>query len=242
MYTGRQDTTHRSFKMVATIAVAIVIVVAAAGLFLMFAQDSSSNPSINESTPTSAGTTIPLVTNTPVLSEEPVTAPADEPQEPEVTPGPNYQLDLPAGWALKTTETALNPCDDSEQEWVTTTYQNGTKTITVYENGLPSECDSPDVTDVFLPFEYTADGSGLSIDTDGTIVFCSLETPGCPKGDGRVSITIANEDPSAPTSYTINPLNRNSYFFDILDTSVEADLDQQVEDLVDIVRTISFTL
>ncbi len=164
-------------------------------------------------------------------------------QEPEIAPGPNYTLEFPDGWIPEFNELKTNPCDpDSDEEWITTTYKKGTQQITIYENALPNDCADNGVADVYLDFEYTSDLSGVVVPTgEGQISFCDLSTPGCPKGDGRVSVYIGNEDPEQPNTYIKNELNNNSYFFSILDTSVQSDLQAQVESLVEIVRDITFT-
>lgn len=166
---------------------------------------------------------------------------SQEEAETPASDSPGFTFQPPAGWTQKSIETVDNPCEpESNKKWTTAVYVNDREQITIYENGNPNECSNGIVSDVYLDYDFTENEDSIVV-YDENIVFCDLSTPGCPKGDGKVSIFIANEiDEPGQNMFEANSLNGNSYYFSILDTKVDPDLDNQVRTLVQLVELIEF--
>jgi hypothetical protein len=146
-----------------------------------------------------------------------------------------YTLPLPAGWAEIDSSANAIPCDGGE-EVVTKTYKNGQETLIVYENSSPDGCAGTSIADVYLDYDFDTDGSKIIID-DSKISQCSkTDNSSCPKGDGKVSIFIGNEDPSGPNKQIKSTITNKSYFFSITDTKIDSDFTTQVKSLANLLK------
>ncbi|MFT4532450.1 MAG: hypothetical protein ACI9T8_000473 [Candidatus Saccharimonadales bacterium] len=238
MYDQKREKKKATFRYVE--ATVIISLLAVAGLTIFYSWTNSNN---SVDVPLSLTTQLNDVENAgptgvvDTLGQQTAANPVPTPAP--VKKGPPFTIELPEGWDLTETNSVQNPCNPTETKlWVTNVYEKDNEVLTIYENGHPNGCSNEKVADVYLDFDYTFDNKSLLIDTSA-VTFCGSSTPTCPKGDGRVSIFVGNKT-SEDENYELNLANENTYFFSILDTQVDSDLDKQVRDLVVLLELIQF--
>ena len=146
-----------------------------------------------------------------------------------------FRLSLPAGWSPRTTTQCV-----SNQQAVATTYTNQSRTVIIYENTRPENCEGPLAADTYLNYDFTADGSSVAIATDSIVQCSKQDNPSCPKGDGQVSVFIGNASANDPASDTKNSLTNKTYFYSIIDNKIISDFAAQVKELTTLLN--SFTI
>lgn len=176
-----------------------------------------------------------------VFSENPV------PQTQQSSPAPSEevasasvisaQVSMPKEWKLVSEENNKSTCDTSLASKIIT-YEKDTQSITIYENSNPSGCDGKKVGDVTVPFSFLEDGT-ISIQESESYIQCTKEqSKSCPKGDGKVTVFVMNRDPATKNDVK-NPINKATYAFKIDDTSISPDFSKQVNELVNIVKSVT---
>lgn len=142
-----------------------------------------------------------------------------------------HSMNLPSGWTLSNTDTGASPCDPTLDQTIET-YVNGSETLTVYVNGSAAGCDNNTIGDVYFDYNYTPDNSGISVDTTPVPPFCTKDqNPTCPKGDGKVTVFVGNQSSTDPNADEPNPKTTKTYYFSIVDSALDADLDAQAASL-----------
>ena len=149
-----------------------------------------------------------------------------------------YEMLLPSGWEIIDTNEHENPCDPSIDE-IVTTYKNGKETIEVFENGTPTGCDDNTIGDVFYEYNFSSDGSSITVDTAQQPKFCTKDqNPTCPKGDGKVTVFVGSYTDSQTGVLNKSDVTGKTYFFRIIDSGLENDLDAQGVALAELAATI----
>ena len=157
--------------------------------------------------------------------------------EPTLSDKPHV-MGLPARWTQTNSVTEANPCEPTLEQ-VTETYTNAQEVITLYVNGSPTGCDNAIVGDVYYDYDFSADGTSVTANTTNKPPFCTKETnPKCPKGDGKVTVFVGNGSASNPNTLEKNSLTGKTYYFTIVDSGLDADLDTQGATLAQLVESI----
>lgn len=146
-------------------------------------------------------------------------------------------ISTPKEWKQITAAEPVKSCDPSLQG-AKQTYEIGTKTITIYENSSPAGCDNKTIGDVDVTFVYGENGV-INLQKKDTYVQCTKEQNStCPKGDGKVTVFFTSR--TSDNKVNKNPLNYNSYAFSVVDSSIGANFNKQVGELVILIEKISF--
>ncbi len=149
-----------------------------------------------------------------------------------------YTMDLPSGWSKTSTKESQNPCDTSLTQTVTV-YAKDKETITVYENGSPTGCDNNTIGDVFYGYDFSTDGKSIAVDTAINPPFCTKDQNAtCPKGDGKVTVFVGNVSSSDPGELVKSSITGKTYYFTIVDSGLESNLDAQGASLAQLVESI----
>lgn len=144
-------------------------------------------------------------------------------------------LNLPDGWIQGDIEIEPDFCTNGKT-MQKTSYSKDTMTISMYERTSTENCKPLSIQDVTLDFDFSTDGSAITIPTDA-LVFCTKEqNQQCPKGDGKVSIYADNIDGSSQI-HVLNSQTNKSYIFVVIDSSVSGDTDAQARELASIVSS-----
>ena len=239
MYSKSQQNNNGFKLVVGAILLLLLIGGASAGLYYFLNKPESkttTNPNTSTNSLPSNGIIAQFnqngTSNTNNQAEE-----AEEPQTQEAVSFSDlpYTLPLPDGWSEIESDTAAKSCTEGESV-TTKTYKNGQETIVVYENGNPDGCTGTSVADVYLDYNFDTDNTKIIID-DSKITQCSKEdNPNCPKGDGKVSLFIGNEDPSDPSKLSKSSITNKSYYFSITDTKIDSDFTTQVKSLASLIK------